>query len=306
MPRIVGAGNLTLDRIARVSSIPQTNESAVIIEEVTTPGGSTANVVACLQSLGYDTGLIARMGDDHSSQNILDEVESKGVDCSQIQISDDEETTFTNIYIDGDGNQILIAGGDSAIHLTLEEDDLDYCSSADFFHTSGYATSNVFDNIERLDTEIEHISFDLAASFDELPLRGYSREQIKKKSHLIDLFVAQESDLLSYKQLSDTKHAVNELLDDGVKLAAVTKGSDGAILATSNRWVTIPSFDVDIKDTTGAGDAFTAGLIHARAIESKSLRESGQFANAMAALNCCSMGGQHDIPTIQDVRNLLK
>ena len=306
MPKIVGAGNLTVDRIARVSSIPQANESAVILEKVTTPGGATANVIVCLQTLGYDTGLIARIGNNQLSHDILGKVESKGVDCSQLQLSDDEEITFTNVYTDGSGDQVVIAGGDSALNLTLEGSDLDYCRSADFFHTSGYAVSNVLDNLERIDTAVEHISFDLAASFDELPLRGYSRELIDEKLPLIDMFVAQEPDLLSYKELDDTKRAINELLESGVEMAAVTQGSDGAILATSNRQVSIPSFDVDIVDTTGAGDAFTAGLIHASAIESQPLRYSGRFANAMAALNCRTKGGQRDIPTIQEVRNLIQ
>ena len=67
----------------------------------------------------------------------------------------------------------------------------------------------------------------------------------------------------------------------------------------------VPAFDVDAEDTTGAGDVFTAGLIHTWLLRNGSVRDAGRFAAAAAALSCTSKNARGQLPTATDVRAFL-
>jgi len=66
-------------------------------------------------------------------------------------------------------------------------------------------------------------------------------------------------------------------------LVALTLGSQGCVLVDKEQVVYEPGFAVDVTDTTGAGDAFAAGLV-VRFLDGVPLREVARFANALGAL----------------------
>ena len=86
----------------------------------------------------------------------------------------------------------------------------------------------------------------------------------------------------------------------------MTRGSEGALLVDGDSLIEIPAFDVAVEDTTGAGDVFTAGLIHAWLLEGSPAPEAGRFAAAGAALNCTAEGARGRLPTNQDVYMFLE
>lgn len=80
----------------------------------------------------------------------------------------------------------------------------------------------------------------------------------------------------------------------GVKLAALTRGANGCLVQTANEEMDVPGVPVQVVDTVGAGDAFTAGLL-VYGLEGRPLREAVPFANRLAARVAASAGGT---PTI--------
>ncbi len=101
--------------------------------------------------------------------------------------------------------------------------------------------------------------------------------------------------------LADEAQALAYLFDHGARLAAVTRGPDGATLATAGHRADIGGEAVDVVDTTGAGDAFTAGLLAGllerdvgagdlSALPAEALTELGSWANRVAALSTTQAG----------------
>ena len=95
------------------------------------------------------------------------------------------------------------------------------------------------------------------------------------------------------------------LLGIGVRLAVVTTlGVSGAIVVTRNKVVHLPAFEVEVVDTTGAGDAFNAGLAVALA-EGNDIVDAVRWANAVAALKITRKGAQEGLPRRDVVEEFL-
>jgi sugar/nucleoside kinase (ribokinase family) len=75
----------------------------------------------------------------------------------------------------------------------------------------------------------------------------------------------------------------------GPSVVAITLGADGCLIATPKEVARVPAFKVDVVDTTGAGDAFTAALAVSLA-EGKDLASAIQFAGCNGALACTKYG----------------
>jgi ribokinase len=89
--------------------------------------------------------------------------------------------------------------------------------------------------------------------------------------------------------------AAADLLEAGVRLAAVKLGAHGCLLADASSTQLVPGFPVEVVDTTGAGDAFTAGLIYGR-LHGLSLPALGTLANALGGMAAAVHGAGTSLP----------
>ena len=95
---------------------------------------------------------------------------------------------------------------------------------------------------------------------------------------------------------ADVEAGARFLRARGVTRAALTRGDEGALLVDGDETVTVPSYDVEVVDATGAGDAFVAGLVDAWLLDARDPAEAGHHAAAVAALNCTAEGARGGLP----------
>jgi sulfofructose kinase len=99
--------------------------------------------------------------------------------------------------------------------------------------------------------------------------------------------------------------APERLLSAGVQTVIETAGTRGCqVFAADGSAFHQPAFAVTEVDTTGAGDAFRAGIVHGT-LRGWSLPEMVRFASAVAALNCLALGACEEPPSLAAVRTLL-
>ena len=91
----------------------------------------------------------------------------------------------------------------------------------------------------------------------------------------------------------------------GMRVAAMTLGAHGALARVDGQFIYSPAFVVDCVDTTGAGDVFHGAFCYA-VLEGMPMRETLEFSNAMAALNCTAMGARGGIATLAEARALIE
>jgi ribokinase len=125
----------------------------------------------------------------------------------------------------------------------------------------------------------------------------------------VEILVPNQSELglLSGQAIMDISAATSAawtLLAKGVGTVIVTLGSNGALLVTEESVKHIPTFNLNVVDTTAAGDAFIGGLA-AALLKGKSLEEAVRYGNASGALATTKFGAQPSLPTAEDVENLL-
>jgi sulfofructose kinase len=90
----------------------------------------------------------------------------------------------------------------------------------------------------------------------------------------------------------------------GMRIAAMTLGADGALARAEGKFLYSPGFVVACADTTGAGDVFHGAFCYA-VLAGMELRETLEFSNAMAALNCTRLGARGGIASEREARALM-
>jgi len=111
----------------------------------------------------------------------------------------------------------------------------------------------------------------------------------------VDYLVASSEFPSAWTGRSDPFRALETLQEEyGMKVAAMTLGSHGALARCQGKFFYSPGFVVDCVDTTGAGDVFHGAFCYA-VLQGMPMLEALEFSNAMAALNCTSLGARSGI-----------
>ena len=105
--------------------------------------------------------------------------------------------------------------------------------------------------------------------------------------------------------VDDIWKAGNEVLGMGPRTFIETRGAAGCFGITQGEHFHIPAFEVEVVDTTGAGDVFHGAYIVGM-MQGWSPRECALFSSAVAAIKCTSLGGRAGIPTFGQTMSFLK
>jgi sugar/nucleoside kinase (ribokinase family) len=116
----------------------------------------------------------------------------------------------------------------------------------------------------------------------------------------LDLIFLNEDEARMVTGSATPEGAARCLLCAGARTAVIKLGPRGCAVYTNECEILSPAFDVDVKDTTGAGDCFVGGFL-AALLDGASLAEAGRYANAVGALSVQHVGGASGIPDGVDV-----
>jgi sulfofructose kinase len=301
---VVTVGSALIDHVYMLSNLPEPDGGAFVHDHTTTVGGVAANVGTGLVALDHDVGIVTRLG-ENATEEVETTLRTRGLDVTRVR-SGAEESSYTLILRGPDGERMVVAGGQSVPRLRLDDTDQEYLTDADVVFTSAYAPDAVVAELvaARERGEIARLVFDLAGPLSELEGRGTTPDTIDRVLSVADLFVVGEVAARSYFG-GTIEDAVTALEHRSVPRAAVTRGNEGAVLLAGDTVIDVPALSVPIEDTTGAGDAFTAGLVHAWLLGEAPPADAGRFAAGVAALNCTAEGACGRLPDEASVRAFL-
>lgn len=307
---LVAVGNAVIDYIHRVPFLPRRDSAVVVFDRRSSPGGVEANVAAAAASLGLRVGLIARVGSDIEGRMMLDDIRQRGVDVSRMQVGAEGETAYTLVFVDPDGDRIMMTGGDGVRLLELDAEDDAYIRRAHACFTSGYLPWRHLERVARICAEEGGplLVFDLPGEFADLEARGLRREHVDAIIPSIDIFLTNRGSLASYTGAETIEGGLEKLRAKGVRRATVSDGRRGVYLFDARmsepEIAHVPAFPVEAVDTTGAGDALHAALITEWGLAGRPAAEAGRFAAAAAALACRDFGCRSALPTRAEVEAL--
>ena len=303
MTKIVVVGSLNMDLVVRVPKIPEPGETILGNGFATFPGGKGANQAVAAARLGADVTMIGQVGSDSFGEALIENLNNEGVQTEFVAVDRTEATGVALITVDADGqNSIAVASG------------------ANYTFTSKQVNQawNKLNDVDILVMPLETPPDTIIAAtklareshakviLNPAPARPLTKELLS----MIDVIVPNELEVIQIvnflgSPVNEIQDAVNILLDYGVGAVVTTLGSDGAeIFEKDKKSLHLTQYDVDIVDTTAAGDAFI-GAFAVGLGEGKSLYDACCFANAAGALTVTKAGAQPSLPKRIEVDKLL-
>ena len=136
---------------------------------------------------------------------------------------------------------------------------------------------------------------------------GRIRAGMLELADICDYFVCSEEFAREFtgNDRFEPEEAIHKMSTFKAGTVTITFGAKGSITRNNNETFKTPAFNVDIIDTTGAGDVFHGGYIYGL-LQSWDIQRVVKFASAFAALKCTKLGGRAGIPTLDSVNRLLK
>ena len=289
-PEVICVGSALVDEEYLLSNLPEPDGGAYVREHTRGFGGVAANLAVALSRYGRTVELFARVGDDEHGDAVEANLESEGVGTGGIERGP-EPSTYCMVFRDASGERFIVTGGRSAREIRLDADDRERFRSADVVVANAFCPDPVSRDLVDLASEGVRVSFDLPGPIEELEDRGTERETLDELLPHLSLFVCGGVAAESYLGVRG-REAVDALRERGVERGAYTRGEEGAILWEGESVASIPAFEVDVVDTTGAGDAFHAALVHRWLLAGEPMERAGRFAAAAGALNCTERGAR--------------
>ena len=266
------------------------------------PGGAPVNMLTAVSKAGLKTAFIGKVGDDMHGNFLIETAKQAGIDTRGIVVDDTVFTTLAFVTLDENGEREFSfarkPGADTM--LCYKEVDADLLRDTKVFHIGSLSLTDEPARTTTFQAVREARKYGAVISYDpnyREPLWD-NRENEMERMKLSD----EETALLT--PFEDPKEAAEYLLGTGVRLVAVTLGSEGVLICSRDGSRKVPGFVSHVVDTTGAGDsfwgAFVSQLIRAdKSLEEFSIDELEEFArygNAVASLCVEKRGGLRSIP----------
>ncbi len=269
-------------------------------------GGAPANYAIAVRRLGVHSALLTRISDDGFGNFLMNVLRKNKVDTSMI-VRTKKKTTLAFVSLNTRGVPEFSFYRNGTADLDVHESDVKekYFSKAKIFHFCSLSLvddpvrSALFKALKLAKKHNVLVSFDPNLRNDLLKrdTMKYVREAVK----YADVVIPSEEEV---KEIAMEKNLRGSMKKFKGKRVIVTRGAKGSVMYHNGKIVSFSAFNVNVVDTTGAGDAFSAGVSVGllRGLDGKKLLK---FASAVAALSIQRKGAISSLPTRREVEKFL-
>ncbi len=297
-------------------------ESPVELPFTARPGGAPANVAVAAARLGEEAAFVGGVGEDLFGAFILRALRAEGVDTSAVRSCEPPTRTslaFVEIGVGGE-RSFTFYRSDPAADELLSPDDVprEILSGASFVNFGSIpllkdpARSTVHAAASRARELGVPVAFDVNLREHLWPGLEEAREAVQPLLDLSTVVKLGDDELEPLLGTGSVEEAAEGLLGRGVSLVLVSLGERGAFYATGEFSGSVPAFEVEAVDTTGAGDALlAASLAHlsdnpAGPYKEERVREAARRGSAAGALACTYYGAMGALPTKAELERFME
>jgi len=289
----IAMGVHVLDVLVRpVEAIPE-GQGGTLVEEIRiTAAGSAGGTALTLAKLGARTSSAGAIGSDAVGDMLTGLLESGGIDTSHLVRRDDVQTSATVLPIRPNGERpaLHVIGANA----TYGPDDVpwDAIAAATHLHLGapefmgGQAAAKILSFARENGVTT---SADILAPGDQA---ADLVDWIAPAFGELDYLLPNDEQVLGLSGEDDLTAGCRALVGRGVGCVVATQGAEGALIVGEEGTESVPAFEVEVVDTTGCGDAFSAGFLRGLSL-GRSRRDAAVLGCAAAALVAQGLGSDY-------------
>lgn len=285
------------------------------------PGGAPANVLTALAKLGRNTSFIGKVGNDQFGHYLNSVLQKNNINTKGIVFTDDVNTTLAFVHLDDQGDRSFSfyrnPGADMMLHE--REIDLEMIANSRIFHFGSISMTHepsASATLKAVAFAKENgllISYDPNLRMNLWSDLNHAKNMIEMGLKYADILKISEEELEFITGTNDLNKGSEYIFRHfDTKLIFVTLGSKGCFYRLGNETGNCCGYEIEPIDTTGAGDAFLAGVLYQiiekkRVITELSLKDVEQmvsFANAVGAFATTKKGAIPAMPTLEEIHSL--
>ena len=255
-------GDINVDNIFTVDEIPEPGRDAYSDQAEMKLGGAVCNSAVVLSGLGQTCAILGAVGDDIWADIVHQELTNAGVNTNFICRKNEKATGLIFIAVIPDGERTMFSYRGANTTITPQDLPEDLLNNIGLVEFSGYA----FMSSPQKDTAWRVIEMarqrgipcSLDTGLDPVIHRPEAMQEVISQ---INILITGEEEAKQLTGKSTHEAQISTLIDAGLEWAAIKLGSSGALLGWKGGLTSQPAFPVSVKDTTSAGDAFSAGII---------------------------------------------
>lgn len=294
---VVGVGLNATDTLLVVPHFPAYAGKVPFQEEVLSPGGQVASALVTCARLGLRAKYIGTVGDDERGRIQMESLRTSSINLDHVQLRRGCANQSAYIIIDQTtGERTVLWRRPDCLRISAREITPEQIACARLLHIDGHDTPAV----EHAAKIARGSGIPVTVDVDTI-YHGFDRVL-----PYVDYLIASSEFPSRWTSENDPFRALELIQREyGMRVAAMTLGAHGALALENGAFIYSPAFVVNCMDTTGAGDVFHGAFCYA-VLEGMRMRDSLDFCNAMAALNCTALGARGGIRGVADARKLME
>ena len=279
-----------------------------IIPERQASGGSAANTVAGLASLGADCAFIGKVHDDELGKLFKRDIGAAGIDFFTKPLEEGPMTARSIVLVTPDTQRSMFTYLGAARKLSIDDIDEKLISQSRYLFIEGYLWDDDNSHTALLKAcEFAHKhKREVAFSVSDTSCVKNHRKEMKEFIHKhVDILFANEEELLELFEEKDFYKCL-DLVKPMVQISAITRDSRGSVIVNGREkiFVEAEQMEKEIVDSTGAGDIYASGFLYGM-VKGRSLGTCAIIGSIAASEVITHYGARPEVSLRGLVRNRL-
>lgn len=304
-PEVVVIGELNVDIILNyIEGFPEVGKEKLAKEMNLTLGSSSAIFASNLSTLGTKVAFIGKTGKDAFASLVIDSLNAKGVDTSNILQSATSNTGAT-IVLNYDQDRAMVTYPGAMETLTLEDVNFNFLSTARHLHFSSiFLQPAIRESLPKLFAKAKAGGLTTSVDPQWDPAEKWD-VNLAELLPVLDIFMPNKAELLLLTGSKSLEEGITKIKELAPNIVLVVKnGSEGAYAWHSGKLIHQPAFlNTEVIDSIGAGDSFNAGFIH-EYIKGSPLNKCLETGALTGAVSTTRPGGTGAFESFDTFRNI--
>jgi sulfofructose kinase len=288
---VLCVGISAYDLVFSLAGHPEPDEKTSADALVSCGGGPAANAAVTVARLGLKSAFAGYVGNDVFGEQILQEFASEGV-VTDLILRGEEPTPLSVILVKPNGDRTIVHYRGKSHYLSADSVDL-----------SAIEPSVILFDGHEPDASVRLADYASSKGIKTVLDAGSVHRGTLELMEKVDYLVGSRKFALGFTGESSEEAAVQKLFEHNSSVV-ITRGGQGLVWKNESGEGHLPAFNVEVVDTTGAGDAFHGAFAACIALD-KDWDYTLEYSSAVAALCCTKLGARIGVPTREEVEELM-